>query len=140
MMYDEHNLYVAFKCWDDKDKIRATVAKRDNVFGEDNVRMWLDTFNDQRRAIRSGVQSARHSTGRHLYRRVRPRFHRRYRDGVERRHRGLGMVGRSQDTFKSLRYTAGKGKSGDSALLATSTGSMTNLMSGCPTTVTFRGF
>lgn len=50
MMYDEHNLYIAFKCWDEKDKIRATVAKRDNVFGEDNVRVWLDTYDDQRRA------------------------------------------------------------------------------------------
>ena len=50
VMYDEKNLYVAFKCWDERDKIRATVAKRDNVFGEDNVRMWLDTYNDQRRA------------------------------------------------------------------------------------------
>jgi hypothetical protein len=50
VMYDEHNLYIAFKCWDDKDKIRATVAKRDNVFGEDNVRVWLDTYNDRRRA------------------------------------------------------------------------------------------
>ncbi|MEO8042424.1 MAG: DUF5916 domain-containing protein [Acidobacteriota bacterium] len=50
MMYDEKNLYVAFKCWDEKDKIRATVAKRDNVYGEDNVRMWIDTYNDQRRA------------------------------------------------------------------------------------------
>ena len=28
----------------------ATVAKRDNVYGEDNVRMWLDTYNDRRRA------------------------------------------------------------------------------------------
>src|SRR4051812_14827026 len=50
VMYDEKNLYVAFKCWDEKDKIRATIAKRDEVFGEDNVRMWLDTYNDQRRA------------------------------------------------------------------------------------------
>lgn len=50
MVYDEKNLYVAFKCWDDKEKIRATVAKRDSVFGEDNVRMWLDTYDDQRRA------------------------------------------------------------------------------------------
>ena len=50
MIYDEKNLYVAFKCWDEKDKIRATVAKRDEVFGEDNVRMWLDTYDDQRRA------------------------------------------------------------------------------------------
>ncbi len=50
MMYDEKYLYVAFKCWDERDKVRATVAKRDNVFGEDNVRMWLDTYDDQRRA------------------------------------------------------------------------------------------
>lgn len=50
VMYDEKNLYVAFKCFDERDKIRATVANRDNVFGEDNVRMWLDTYNDQRRA------------------------------------------------------------------------------------------
>ncbi|MEP6704307.1 MAG: DUF5916 domain-containing protein, partial [Acidobacteriota bacterium] len=50
MMYDEKNLYVAFKCWDEKDKVRASVAKRDNVYGEDNVRMWIDTYNDQRRA------------------------------------------------------------------------------------------
>ncbi|NOT48989.1 MAG: carbohydrate binding family 9 domain-containing protein [Acidobacteria bacterium] len=50
LMYDEKNLYIAFKCWDERDKIRATVAKRDNVFGEDNVRIWLDTYNDQRRA------------------------------------------------------------------------------------------
>jgi hypothetical protein len=50
MMYDEHNLYVAFKCWDDKDKIHYSVAKRDNVWNEDNVRMWIDTYNDQRRA------------------------------------------------------------------------------------------
>ncbi|QQS34085.1 MAG: carbohydrate binding family 9 domain-containing protein [Acidobacteriota bacterium] len=50
MLYDEKHIYLAFKCFDDRDKIRATVAKRDNVFGEDNVRVWLDTFNDQRRA------------------------------------------------------------------------------------------
>src|SRR4029079_3787495 len=50
VMYDEYNMYIAFKCWDDKDKIRATVAKRDDIFGEDNVRMWLDTYDDQRRA------------------------------------------------------------------------------------------
>ncbi|HQU84642.1 MAG TPA: carbohydrate binding family 9 domain-containing protein, partial [Pyrinomonadaceae bacterium] len=50
LMYDEKNLYVAFKCWDEKDKIRATVAKRDEILNEDNVRMWLDTYNDQRRA------------------------------------------------------------------------------------------
>src|SRR6185369_17062892 len=35
VMYDTKNFYVAFKCWDEKDKIRATVAKRDEIFNED---------------------------------------------------------------------------------------------------------
>ncbi len=48
--YDETNFYIAFRCFDERDKIRATLAARDNVFGEDNVRVWLDTYNDQRRA------------------------------------------------------------------------------------------
>ncbi|HEX8247654.1 MAG TPA: DUF5916 domain-containing protein [Pyrinomonadaceae bacterium] len=48
--YDEKHLYIAFRCFDEKDKIRASLAKRDSVTGEDNVRVWLDTYNDQRRA------------------------------------------------------------------------------------------
>src|SRR5256886_16799595 len=49
--YDSKNLYFGFHCYDDeRDKVRATVAKRDEVFGDDNVRVFLDTFNDQRRA------------------------------------------------------------------------------------------
>ena len=48
--YDAHTLYLAFHCYDDPTKVRATVARRDNVFGEDNVRVFLDTFNDQRKA------------------------------------------------------------------------------------------
>src|SRR6267142_5169435 len=50
MGYDSKNFYMAFHCYDEPDKVRATVAKRDEVFGEDNVRVFLDTFNDQRRA------------------------------------------------------------------------------------------
>src|SRR2546421_2989578 len=48
--YDSKQLYFAFHCYDEPDKVRATVAHRDDVFGEDNVRVFLDTFNDQRRA------------------------------------------------------------------------------------------
>jgi hypothetical protein len=48
--YDSKFFYVAFHAFDDPSKVRATVARRDNVFGEDNVRLFLDTFNDQRRA------------------------------------------------------------------------------------------
>src|ERR1043166_6407574 len=50
MGYDAKTLYIAFHCFDEPDKIRATVAKRDDIFNEDNVRIYLDTFNDQRRA------------------------------------------------------------------------------------------
>jgi hypothetical protein len=48
--YDSKFLYFAFRCFDDPDKIHATVAKRDNIYNEDNVRVFIDTFNDQRRA------------------------------------------------------------------------------------------
>src|SRR6266508_3163718 len=48
--YDSKTLYLAFHCYDEPDKVRATVAKRDEVFGDDNIRLFLDTFNDQRRA------------------------------------------------------------------------------------------
>ena len=48
VVYDEKNLYIAFKCWDEKDKIR-TVDSRDDING-DGVQVWLDTFDDHRRA------------------------------------------------------------------------------------------
>ena len=52
--YDARNLYLGFHCFDEPDKIRATVAARDSVFSEDNIRVYLDTFNDQRRAYLLG--------------------------------------------------------------------------------------
>ncbi len=52
--YDARTLYLAFHCYDEPDKVRATVAKRDEIFNEDNVRIYLDTFNDQRRAYLLG--------------------------------------------------------------------------------------
>ncbi len=48
--YDSKTLYFAFHCYDEPDKVRATIAKRDDVLGDDNIRVFLDTFNDQRRA------------------------------------------------------------------------------------------
>lgn len=48
--YDEKNLYVAWHAFEDPNLIRATIAKRDDVFSDDTVRITLDTFNDQRRA------------------------------------------------------------------------------------------
>ncbi len=110
VMYDEKNLYVAFKCWDDKDKIRATVAKRDNVFGEDNVRMWLDTYNDQRRAYILGFnplgiqQDGIFTEGQGAD----------FSVDIVMESKGIiedwGWSVEVKIPFKSLRYTAGKGK------------------------------
>ncbi len=49
--YDPKFLYIAFKVTDEPDKIRSTVAKRDNIFNDDYVGFMLDTFNDQRKAF-----------------------------------------------------------------------------------------
>lgn len=110
VMYDEKNLYVAFKCWDDRDKIRATVAKRDNVFGEDNVRMWLDTYNDKRRAYVLGFnplgiqQDGIFTEGQGAD----------FTPDIVMESKGViedwGWSVEVKIPFKSLRYTAGKGK------------------------------
>jgi len=109
--YDAHNLYLAFHAFDDPDKIRATVAKRDEFFDtDDSVRILLDTFNDRRRAYvlifnPFGIQE----------------------DGIRTEGSGLdtsvdivmeskGIVSKDGYTvevavpFKSLRYQAGKGR------------------------------
>jgi hypothetical protein len=110
MMYDEKNLYIAFKCWDEKDKIRATVAKRDEVFGEDNVRMWLDTYNDQRRAYVLGFnplgiqQDGIFTEGQGAD----------FSVDIVMESKGViedwGWAVEIKVPFKSLRYSAGKGK------------------------------
>jgi len=48
--YDSKHLYIAIHAFDDPGKVRATLAKRDEIFGDDSIRLYLDTFNDQRRA------------------------------------------------------------------------------------------
>lgn len=48
--YDTRFLYVAFHCFDEPDKVRASIAKRDDIFNDDYVGILFDTFNDQRRA------------------------------------------------------------------------------------------
>jgi len=49
--YDSANLYLGFHAQDDPSRVRATVAKRDNVLAtDDTVRVLFDTYNDRRRA------------------------------------------------------------------------------------------
>lgn len=50
MGYDAKNLYMAFRIKQDRNTVRATVARRDNIFNDDYVLVHLDTFNDQRQA------------------------------------------------------------------------------------------
>jgi Domain of unknown function (DUF5916)/Carbohydrate family 9 binding domain-like len=107
---DDKNLYIAFRATDEPDKVRATIAKRDAIFDDDFVGLYLDTYNDKRRAYALffnplGVQA----------------------DGILTEGRGedytvdivmasKGVVGAAGYTvevaipFKSLRYEAGKGK------------------------------
>jgi hypothetical protein len=108
--YDPKFLYIAFRAFDEPDKVRSTVAKRDSIFNDDYVGFFLDTFNDQRKAFEIffnplGIQG----------------------DGVLTEGRGedfsvdllldsKGVIGPDgyiveiAIPFKSLRYSAGKGK------------------------------
>src|SRR5262245_15039856 len=109
--YDARTLYLAFRCYDDAAKVRATVAKRDDIFGEDNVRVYLDTFNDQRRAYvlgwnPLGVQAdAIMTEGQGQD----------YSFDIVMESKGVltsdGWTLEVAIPFKSLRYEAGKGKS-----------------------------
>ena len=108
--FDPKFLYIAFRVTDEPDKIRATVAKRDNIFQDDYVGFMLDTFNDKRKAFEAffnpyGIQG----------------------DGIITEGRGedfsvdllMESKGIIHETgfnvevaipFKSLRFEAGKGK------------------------------
>lgn len=50
MAYDAKHLYVAFKVKQDRNTVRASVARRDSIFNDDYVLLYIDTFNDQRQA------------------------------------------------------------------------------------------
>lgn len=110
LCYDAKHLYIAFRAFDDPAKVRATVARRDNVFGEDNVRVFLDTFNDQRRAYvlgfnpfgiqQDGIMTEGGGTD--------------YSVDIVMESKGLvteeGYAVEVAIPFKSLRYEAGKNK------------------------------
>ncbi|HEX8148750.1 MAG TPA: DUF5916 domain-containing protein [Pyrinomonadaceae bacterium] len=48
--YDATHLYLAFRAHDEPDKVRATIARRDDIFSDDHVGVYLDTHNDRRKA------------------------------------------------------------------------------------------
>ncbi|HEX8198230.1 MAG TPA: DUF5916 domain-containing protein [Pyrinomonadaceae bacterium] len=50
LSYDDLNIYVAFVCKDKRERIRAHMAKREDILSDDLVSITLDTFHDRRRA------------------------------------------------------------------------------------------
>jgi len=63
LLYTQSYLYVGFKAYDpNPDAIRANYTERDQIYNDDYIAIFLDTFNDERRSfvLRSnplGVQS-----------------------------------------------------------------------------------
>ncbi|MFL6211505.1 MAG: DUF5916 domain-containing protein [Pyrinomonadaceae bacterium] len=49
--YDSKFLYLAFKAYDEPGLVRATIAKRDQIFSDDFIGVYLDTYNDKRKAV-----------------------------------------------------------------------------------------
>lgn len=50
LSYDERNLYVVFVCKGDPAQVRTHLGKREDIFGDDGVELFLDTFYDRQRA------------------------------------------------------------------------------------------
>jgi hypothetical protein len=50
--YDNKNLYIAVRAYDSDPKaVRACLTQRDQVMGDDVITVYLDTFNDKKRAF-----------------------------------------------------------------------------------------
>ena len=50
LSYDDKNLYVVFVCKDEPSKVRAHLAKREDIGNDEQVAVYLDTFHDHHRA------------------------------------------------------------------------------------------
>jgi hypothetical protein len=48
--YDKKFLYIGIHAFDERGQVRSTIAKRDDLSGNDYTAIWLDTYNDNRRA------------------------------------------------------------------------------------------
>ncbi len=50
--YDDKSLYLAIRAYDSNpDAVRACLTQRDKVMGDDGITVYLDTFNDKKRAF-----------------------------------------------------------------------------------------
>lgn len=51
VMYTAHEMYVGVRAFESHGKVVNTLADRDRISGDDHVRLYLDTFDDRRRAF-----------------------------------------------------------------------------------------
>ncbi|MCK5650572.1 MAG: carbohydrate binding family 9 domain-containing protein, partial [Gemmatimonadetes bacterium] len=49
--YSPTDIYFGIRAYQDSASVRATLADRDKIHGDDNIQILLDTFNDQRQAL-----------------------------------------------------------------------------------------
>jgi len=49
--HDDERLYVVFVAFDEPQRVRARMTRRESVFPDDTVEIQIDSFNDQRRAF-----------------------------------------------------------------------------------------
>jgi hypothetical protein len=85
IMYDSENIYFAIHAFDNREKIKTSIKKRDNMFDDDWAGIVLDTFNDSQSAYAflvnpSGIQG----------------------DGI------MGINGNFKETQDFVWYSAGK--------------------------------
>jgi Domain of unknown function (DUF5916)/Carbohydrate family 9 binding domain-like len=107
--YDSKFLYIGFHCYDEPDKVRAAVSKRDNVWNDDYVGILFDTFNDKRKAYEFdlnplGIQADGTWTDNN------EDFNPDYVFDSKGAITGDGWTVEIAIPFKSLRYVAGKDK------------------------------
>jgi uncharacterized protein DUF5916 len=51
LSYDDDHLYVIFLCKEEKSKLRARMANRDDIQSDDEVAVYLDTFRDKQHVL-----------------------------------------------------------------------------------------
>ena len=68
--YSPTAIYFGIRAYQDSAGVRATLADRDRITGDDYVEILLDTFNDRRQALRLRREPARRAGRRHAARRV----------------------------------------------------------------------
>lgn len=55
--YDDHAIYFGIRAFESHGGVVATLADRDRIFSNDHVEIFLDTFDDRRRALLFGVNA-----------------------------------------------------------------------------------